>query len=70
MTAAAQALWIKQPLAVFGPAAASGGLVVRDSVIVELVPAGAPPGTRDCAIPAPAIRWRPWCSAAAPKPTG
>jgi len=50
MTAAGAALWIRQPLAVFGPEAAAGGVVVRDGVITELVPAGSQPQTRNVAI--------------------
>jgi 8-oxoguanine deaminase len=41
------ALWIKRPLALFGPEEAAGGLVVQGGRIVELVAAGAQPETRD-----------------------
>jgi 8-oxoguanine deaminase len=44
--AAAQAIWIKNPLAVLADGAA-GGIVVRDGRIVELVAAGKAPTTAD-----------------------
>ena len=50
MNAAAGALWIKDPLAIFCEEAAGGGLVVQDGAIVELVAAGAAPETTVTAI--------------------
>ncbi|MEQ8354806.1 MAG: 8-oxoguanine deaminase [Kiloniellaceae bacterium] len=47
MTAPARALWIKRPLAVFGPREAAGGVVVRGGKIAELVAADRTPETKD-----------------------
>jgi 8-oxoguanine deaminase len=45
-----RALWIKQPLALFGPEEAGGGLVVENGRIVELVAVGAQPETPGAAV--------------------
>ncbi len=49
-TGKGEALWIRSPLAVLCNADAGGGLVVADSRIRELVPAGAAPRTPGCAV--------------------
>ncbi|WP_220349033.1 hypothetical protein [Alkalilimnicola ehrlichii] len=43
-------LWIRNPLGILAEGEAGGGLVVDGSRIVELVPKGATPETRDCDI--------------------
>ncbi|MDJ0948085.1 MAG: 8-oxoguanine deaminase [Alphaproteobacteria bacterium] len=46
-TGAAQAVWLRDPLAILCDQEAGGGIVVADGRIVELVPAGAEPQSPD-----------------------